>query len=210
MNKINSIPELTLKRLPLYLSYLKTLPKDAPSNISATAIAADLEINDVQVRKDLAALGDGGRPKIGYIVEELINEIENCLGYRDAHSAALVGVSDLGRALLCYDGFCDFGMNIVVAFDKNKELVGTQINGKHILALEKLENLCERMKTRIGIITAPAEEAQEICDILVYAGAIAIWNFTTSKLNVPADVMVLNEHIEESIPILTRYVEDTI
>jgi redox-sensing transcriptional repressor len=193
----------------MYLTYLKSLPKDGISNISATAIANDLELNDVQVRKDLAAVGEGGRPKIGYVINELINEIEAYLGYKNYDSAVLVGISNLGRALLNYEGFPKQNMNIVVAFDIDDKMVGTKINGKHVLSVQRLENLCSRMKIKLGIITVPDYEAQQICDSLVRAGVIAIWNFTPAKLHAPDNVMILDEQFGESLSELLRHIAES-
>ena len=110
------ISKATLKRLPTYLSYLKSMPADAPANISATALAAGLSMGEVQVRKDLALVSDGGRPKIGYNRERLIADIEEFLGYGDTNDAVLIGAGKLGRALLGYSGFAEYGLNIVAAF----------------------------------------------------------------------------------------------
>lgn len=209
MKQQNPISELTLKRLPMYLTYLKSLPQEGNSYISATAIANDLELNDVQVRKDLAAVGEGGRPKIGYVINELINEIEAYLGYKNYDSAVLVGTSNLGRALLNYEGFPKQNMNIVVAFDIDDKMVGTKINGKHVLSVQRLENLCSRMKIKLGIIAVPDYEAQHICDRLVRAGIIAIWNFTPVKLHAPDNVKVLDEQFGESLSELLRHIAES-
>ena len=200
----------TLKRLPLYLSNLKALPKGGPLNISATAIAVALGLNEVQVRKDLASVGDGGRPKIGYLTEELISDLEDCLGCRDCHDAALVGAGNLGKAQLCCGDFGRYGMEIAVAFDESESNIGTTINNKHVLSADKLEELCSRMKIRIGIITVPSYAAQDVCDALVRAGVLAIWNFAPVKLKVPKGVVVLDEHIGSSLPVLLNHLAETI
>jgi redox-sensing transcriptional repressor len=200
----------TLKRLPLYLSYLKTLPSTGAANISATAVSAALGLNEVLVRKDLAAVGQGGRPKIGYIVEELIEDLETNLGFRDCDSAVLVGAGNLGSALLNCDEFSEYHLDIVTAFDSNEKLVGTKINGKPVLSAEKLGDLCSRMKIKIGIIAVPGYAAQDVCDRLVAAGILAIWNFAPVKLTVPKDVMVLDENIGASLTVLKRHLYETV
>ena len=106
----------------MYLSYLKSLPKDGPANISATVAAAALSLNEVQVRKDFAAVGEGGKPKIGYITEELIADIENCLGRSKSINAVLVGAGNLGRALLCCESFSQYGLTIAAAFDCSENI----------------------------------------------------------------------------------------
>ena len=115
MEKSN-ISKPSLRRLPVYLSYLKTLPRSTRT-ISATAVAAALGLNEVQVRKDLSAASrSGGRPKMGYSVEELIADLEEFLGYRNTKDAILIGVGRLGGALLSFKGFAACGMRIAAAF----------------------------------------------------------------------------------------------
>ena len=109
------ISKATLKRLPTYLAYLKSLPEGSSVNISATALAAGLHMGEVQVRKDLALVSSGGRPKIGYNRAALIADIEQFLGYGNTNDAVLIGAGKLGRALLGYSGFAEYGLNIVAA-----------------------------------------------------------------------------------------------
>lgn len=208
MKNQNPISVATLKRLPMYLFYLRELPKDSSVYISATAISAALSLNEVQVRKDLAAVGKGGKPKIGYLTEELISDIEECIGCNEFNNAALVGAGNLGKALLCCEDFEQCGLNITVVFDKDKDNIGTVVNNRHILSADKLEEICNRIKINIGIITVPSHEAQEVCDKLVSCGAVAIWNFAPVKLNVPEKVMVLNEYIGSSLPLLLNHIAD--
>ena len=122
---VKEISKATVKRLPTYLSYLKNMPEDAPAHISATALAAALNMGEVQVRKDLALISDGGRPKIGYLRESLIRDLEDFLGYSNTNDAVLVGAGKLGRALLGYGGFAEYGLNIVAAFDSDDVLIGS-------------------------------------------------------------------------------------
>ena len=112
-----SIHKATLGRLPQYLQYLKSLPESYGSTISATAIAKGLSLGDVQVRKDLAAVSGAGKPKIGYEKAKLIGDLERHLGYESLTNAVLVGAGKLGKALLDYNGFDEFGVQIVAAFD---------------------------------------------------------------------------------------------
>jgi redox-sensing transcriptional repressor len=199
-----SISAQTLKRLPVYLDLLKSLPADKFAFISATTIAEALRLNDVQVRKDLALISSGGRPKIGYQTKNLIYDIEKFLGYDNADSAVLAGAGSLGRALLSYDGFSKYGLDIVAAFDVDETIIDTTINGKKVLSSDKLKTLCSRMKVRIGIITVPAPYAQEICDQMVKSGILAIWNFTTVALKVPDNILVQNEDIAFSLAKLSK------
>lgn len=205
-----SISKQALMRLPVYLNYLKSLPVGAPANISATAIAEALHLHDVQVRKDLAVVSSGGRPKVGYVTQNLIHDLEQFLGYDNTDHAVVVGVGNLGRALLLYDGFRTFGLNIVAAFDRDEALIGQTIGDKCVFPMEKLENLCERLKIRIGIITVPAAAAQPVCDALIRGGVLAIWNFAPTHLNVPKGVLVQNENMAASLAMLSKHLSEQI
>ncbi|OPZ88228.1 MAG: Redox-sensing transcriptional repressor Rex [Firmicutes bacterium ADurb.Bin419] len=203
------ISKQALLRLPLYLSYLKSLPEQGVVNISATMIASALELNDVQVRKDLASVSKGGRPKLGYVTEDLIRDIESYLGYDDTNDAIIVGAGRLGGALLSYEGFKEYGLNIVGAFDTDESKVGTEICGKMIFPYSRIKELCERMKIRIAIITVPASAAQKVCDILVDSGILAIWNFAPVHLKVPDRILVQQENMAASLAVLSAHLADT-
>ncbi|MBP3387478.1 MAG: redox-sensing transcriptional repressor Rex [Clostridia bacterium] len=201
-----AVSKQTLQRLPLYLNFLKQ--RDPLSNVSATIIAQALSLNDVQVRKDLASISQRGRPKIGYITKELIYDIEQFLGYDNTQNAVIVGAGNLGRALLSYDGFAAQGLDIVAAFDLDNNKLGEMINGKQVMDISKLDNLCRRMKIRLGIITVPAFAAQEVCDMLVEAGVLGIWNFSPVHLKVPENVLVQNENMAFSLAMLSKHLSE--
>lgn len=207
---LNSISKQTLLRLPSYLNYLKTLPEDGCENVSATTIAAALGLNDVQVRKDLACVSKKGRPKLGYVTEELINDIEGFLGYDDLNDAIIIGAGRLGGALLSYEGFKEYGLNIVAAFDVDESKIGSEICGKKVFALSKIKELCKRMKIRIGIITVPVHSAQKACDILVNSGIYAIWNFAPVHLKVPDNILVQQENMAASLAVLSAHLAEAI
>lgn len=204
-----TISPQTLRRLPRYLNFLKSLPKDGAVNISATTIAEALGLNDVQVRKDLALVSSGGRPKIGYITEDLTKDIEHCLGCDDFDSAVLVGAGNLGRALLSYSGFANYGLHIVAAFDADESLAGKSVNGRQIFPVSKLENLCGRLKINLAVLAVPAGAAQEVCDELVRSGVKAILNFAPAELKVPENVLVLNEDIAYLLAVLSNKLKET-
>lgn len=194
----------TLQRLPLYLQYLRTLPDDQQIFISARALGGALGFGEIQVRKDLASVSDGGRPKLGYCAAGLRSDIERFLGYDNVSDAVLVGAGRLGKALLSYEGFRAYGLNIVAAFDADPGKCGTDSSGKQILPFGKLENLCERMKIELGIITVPAAAAQSVCDRLIASGIRAIWNFAPTHLMVPDNVILKNENIAASLAVLSK------
>ncbi len=202
-----SLNNSMLERLPLYLNFLKSLAKDAPKHISATTIAKELNMGDVNVRKDLAAVSGSGKPKVGYVVSELIDEIETNLGYRENRTTVILGAGRLGRALMDYGGFKEYGLDIVAAFDVDEKCIGTTESGKHIYHTDYLKEFCLNNEVQIGIITVPASKAQEVCKYMVECGITAIWNFAPTHLNVPHGVLVLNENMAASLARFSTYLK---
>jgi redox-sensing transcriptional repressor len=193
-----------LERIVRYLTYLKELPSAGPENISAAAIAEALGLHQVQVRKDLAALGEGGKPRIGYARTKLVREIEHFLNYDNLSDAVVAGVGNLGKALLSYEGFTAYGLKIIAGFDVDRRLIGTEIRGKMILDTAQLSGLCRRLNVRIGILAVPAAKAQEVCEQMVSGGIRAVWNFTPANLAVPERVVVKNESLAASFVLLAQ------
>lgn len=200
------ISKSVLKRLPGYLSYLKNLPEDGVAHISATALANALGMGEVQVRKDLAMVSDGGRPKIGYLREALIEDIEQFLGYDNVTDAVLIGAGKLGQALMAYKGFDEYGLNIMAAFDRKPEMDKTE-EGKPVYNIDKLTHFCRTHKVLMGIITVPAEGAQEVADLLIACGIKAIWNFAPTHLDVPSNILVQNENMATSLAVLSVHLQ---
>lgn len=202
--KEKEISKSVLKRLPVYLAYLKSLPADAPEYISATTIANALGMGDVQTRKDLAAVSNGGRPKVGYCRENLVYDLEQYLGYDNTNDSVLIGAGKLGQALLGYSGFDDYGLNILAAFDTHPT-TSQSCTGKPIFPMEMLESYCRNNKIMMGIIAVPASCAQEACDRLVASGIKAIWNFAPTHLEVPEQILVQNENMATSLAVLSMH-----
>lgn len=204
------IPKQTLLRLPVYLNYLKHLPDEADENISATKIAEALGLNHVVVRKDLASISTMGRPKVGYAVSGLIQELESYLGYRGVNDAIVVGAGKLGKALLSFDGFQEYGFNILAAFDLDEKALSEEIPQKLLLPMNKIMDFCERTKVRIGIITVPDASAQAVANLLVECKVLAIWNFTSVHLVVPEGVLVQNENMAASMAVLSKHLSENL
>jgi redox-sensing transcriptional repressor len=202
-----SVSKQTLSRLPQYLSYLESLPESVRT-ISATGIAAALNLNQVQVRKDLASVSSSGKPKVGYVRRDLIHEIKAFLGYDSADEAVIIGAGKLGRALMGYTGFKDYGLNIMAAFDVSADVIGEDENGRPIMPLEALKETCQRLGVRIGIITVPAPAAQGVCELLIDAGVLAIWNFAPVRLVVPEGILVQNENMASALAILSNHLAE--
>ncbi len=198
------VPKPTIQRLPGYLTYLKEKQAEGLKNISATIIAQDLNLYHVQVRKDLALVSDGGKPKLGYLVDDLIEDLASFLGYGEDKQAVIVGVGKLGRTLLSYGGFAEYGLNICMGFDMDDRIYGLTINGKQILSIEKLGEMIKKNNIQIGIITVPAPQAQSVCDLLIKCGIKAIWNFAPVHLKTPDGIIVQNENMAASLAVLSN------
>ena len=200
-----SIPKATLGRLPQYLEYLKGLP-EIHRTISATAIAKALSLGDVQVRKDLATVSGAGKPKIGYETDQLITDIESHLGYEQLTNAVLVGAGKLGRALLDYDGFENFGVTIIAGFDCNETVL--KKGAKNILPISDINAYCREHDVKLGIITVGGGSAQDVCDKLVESGIKAIWNFAPVTLKVPDGVLLKQENLALSLAYLNNQISN--
>ena len=203
------ISKSVLKRLPGYLSYLKSIPDNASPYISATALAAALGMGEVQVRKDLAMVSDGGRPKIGYLRQSLIEDISQFLGYDNTTDAILVGAGKLGQALMGYKGFEAYGLNVLAAFDAEPTADKTE-EGKPIQPMNSLESFCRANNILMGIITVPASHAQAVCDQMIACGIKAIWNFAPVHLAVPSNILVQNENMATSLAVLSMHLQANI
>lgn len=204
MSEYKTLSKQALKRLPMYMSYLKRIENET-EYISSSAVAKALDLNDVQVRKDLAAVcKSAGIPKRGFVIADLISGISDFLGYENSTDAILVGAGNLGMALMSYRGFERNGIKIVAAFDTRKEV----IDNVRIFDMSKLSEVCYRLQVKIGIITVPEAEAQKVCDELVKSGIMAIWNFSPTHLKAPDEILVQNENMASSLAVLSNHLRE--
>ena len=197
-----------LNRLPIYLEYCTDYLKYNPSTIyiSSKKIANELSLGEVQVRKDLFVVSGNGRPKKGYSITMLIENIKNYLGIDNKKKGIIVGVGKLGSALIGFNEFSKYGFEIVAGFDVVKK---ERINNISIKELKEI-NLHEVLinhKVDIAIICTPKEQAQCVCDLLVKNNISAIWNFVPIRLKVPKDVLVQNENLSYSVSILSSLIK---
>ena len=198
-----SIPQPSLSRLPQYHHFLVELKAQGVRQVSCSTIGEALNLVPVQVRKDLQHTGIVGRPKTGYLIDELVQSIETFLGWNNVNEAFLAGAGNLGTALLGHERFSRFGLRIVAAFDTDPRKIGHWIHEKAVLPLDKLADLAQRMSIHLGIITTPADAAQPIAGEMVKGGIQAIWNFAPVKLKVPENIIVHNEDLYSSLASLS-------
>lgn len=203
---VSSIPKSTLGRIPVYIQYLKEVSEDGISTISATKIARGLSLGEVQVRKDLALISGHGKPKIGYEKIKLMQDLESHLGYENSTNAVLIGAGKLGRALLDFGGFEEFGVRIIAGFDCNDTALSIS-KTKSVLSIKDIEKYCTDNNVKIGIITVGQGSAQEVCDRLIKCGIKAIWNFAPCALAVPEDVILKQENLALSLAHLNAQIK---
>ncbi len=198
--KESKVSRSTISRIPLYLQCLKS--REFTKNISATVIARELGLGDVQVRKDLSAVCGAGRPKTGYDTEELVASLERFLGYDRKSQVVLVGAGKLGRALLDYGGFREYGLEIGAAFDIAVRQMETSAAGKPIYPMDQLEEYIRQHQIRAAIIAVPSSQAQAVCDRLVANRIIGILSFAPCRLTVPDNVCLQKEDMALSLAFL--------
>ncbi|MCA9238114.1 MAG: redox-sensing transcriptional repressor Rex [Planctomycetales bacterium] len=183
-----AVPSAVVNRLSMYLRELHHLLADGKQTISSSQLGRRLGFTDAQVRKDLAHFGHFGHPGIGYRCDELIDEIRKILGTDRQWNVGLVGVGNLGHALLGYKGFASQGFRIVAAFDADPAKQGQDIDGVPVYSSASLAEEVRRLRIDLGIIAVPATYAQATADMLVAAGVSGILNFAPFTVSVPEGV----------------------
>jgi redox-sensing transcriptional repressor len=208
-SRVRNLPTPSVQRLPVYLRLLKEARDRGDDVVSCTRIAEEFGQRSVQVRKDLAITGVSGRPKVGYRVDELIEASESFLGWDVKTTAFLVGVGNLGRAILNYEGFVEHGLDVAAAFDANPALFGQEINGRVVRPLDQIASTAAQLRqegrvVEMGIVTVPARAAQPVADKLVEIGVRAIWNYAPVRLDLPGDVVYEEVKLSASFAVLTN------
>ncbi|MDE6441855.1 MAG: redox-sensing transcriptional repressor Rex [Clostridia bacterium] len=199
------IPVISLQRLPIYLNYLKSLPADR-KYVSSGLIAEALGMGEVLVRKDLAFTSAVGRPRIGYVTVELIAALEDFLCCNTRSSAVIVGVGALGRAILGYGGFSNYGIEIDAAFDNDSSKVGVEIFGKPVYDIKDAKSKVADLGAELAVLCVPAQFAQEVADILIGCGIKAILNFAPVLIKAPENVVVRHIDVAANLAILSSMI----
>ncbi len=189
------ISEKVINRLTLYHCILVDYLEKKIEIISSPQIAALLQIDDSQVRKDISYLNNVGKCRVGYIVKDLKESIEKTLGFETPKDAFIVGAGNLGLALAKYDNFSNYGLKVLALFDNDPLKVDLTVNSKQIFHISKLPNLTSRLNVEIAILTVPREYAQKTAEFLVESNIKYIWNFTPTVLKLPPEIQVWNENL---------------
>jgi redox-sensing transcriptional repressor len=179
-------------RLSLYLRLLEGMQRDGVTKVSSSQLGEALGVTDAQVRKDLNNLGNLGHPGIGYATGELIQAIRRILGIDRTWLTALVGVGNLGRALLRYRGFQQRGFQLVALFDADPGRWGETLEGLTIHGPDSIPDVLKATGAELALLAVPSEQAQCVTDLLVANGIRGILNFAPVVLRVPAEVHVVS------------------
>lgn len=201
------LPEPTLRRLPWYLAYVEILKANQVENVSSTQISRALNVDASQIAKDLSFLNVKGKTRIGYDVQELIGALTDFLGFTRSHKAFVIGCGSLGKALLRDSGLSNYGLEIVAGFDVNPDVVKRKDLGVPIYHIDNIYDVMEKTPAQIGILTVPAQMAQEAADTAISAGVRAIWNFTPYRVKVAEGVVMANTSIYAHLALIFNRLE---
>jgi redox-sensing transcriptional repressor len=192
---VRKISDSTIHRLSIYYRALLSLEHEGYETISSKELARREKLTPAQVRKDLSFFGSFGTRGLGYPVKELKQRIGEILGLNKLWNIAMVGVGNIGSALVSYKEFAKQGFIVKLLFDNDQRKIGSNHKGIIISDLANMKQLLKEQEINIVILTVPASAAQKICDEVVAAGVKAILNFAPVSLKVPADVILLNENM---------------
>ena len=197
------VPIPSVKRFPSYLRILRQRQAEGMEYISATVLAEELNLKPIQVRKDISCTGIEGKPKVGFVVDELIDSITHVLGWDQSAAALIVGAGNLGKAISMSEGFAAYGLRIVAAFDNDPAKIGEKVGDLVVQGMDKLKSFIETNGISIAVITVPAKHAQSVADSLVEYGIKGIWNFAPKDLKIPSEVVMQRTDLATSFAVLS-------
>ena len=202
-----AIPDIVVGRLPHYLRALQHMSLEGRRLTSSQELSERLGISAAQIRKDLSLFGEFGKQGTGYQIDYLLNQLRQILKVNQIWDIALVGAGDMGSAIARYQGFTDRGFRVVMIFDNDPSVIGSQIGPFIIQSTDELVVAIQSADVRIAMLAVPAANAQEVADMLVQAGIKSILNYAPISLNVPDDVHV--QYIDPVIHLqrMTYYLE---
>ena len=203
------VSDKVIRRLPLYLRKLDELAKSGVSRISSSELGHQLGLTPSQIRQDFSNFGEFGQQGYGYNVQTLRTQIAAILGMDRGFSAILIGVGNIGRALMENFCFSDWGFRLIAAFDIDPALIGTEFSGLQIRSMDELEGYLADNQVDVAVLTVPKEAAVNVTQRLTSRGIEAIWNFTNVELTEPnSDTIVENIHFSDSLLSLSYYVSE--
>lgn len=208
MEQGKKIPDIVIKRLPVYYRFLTNLHQMGISRVSSTDLGKKMGITSSQVRQDFFNFGSFGLQGYGYDVDQLRAEIGSILGLDTLRKMIIIGAGHLGQALARHSAFEKDGYSVVGVFDINPHLIGEKIRDVEIMHVNKIAEFVASNKVDIAIITVPRTYAKEVADMVTGFGIMGIWNFTSVKLTLPDNVAVENIHLSDSLMTLGYYMKE--
>jgi redox-sensing transcriptional repressor len=208
MEQEKKIPDIVIKRLPIYYRFLTNLHQMGISRVSSKDLGKKMGITSSQVRQDFFNFGSFGLQGYGYDVDQLRQEIGNILGLDIQRTMIIIGAGHLGQALARHSAFEKDGYGVIGVFDVNPHLIGEKIRDIEIMHVNRISEFVSENKVDIAVITVPRTYAREVADIIIELGIKGIWNFTSVKLAVPDDVAVENIHLSDSLMTLGYYMKE--
>lgn len=206
------IPKATAKRLPLYYRYLKVLLDSGKTKVSSTELSEAVKVDSATIRRDFSYFGELGKRGYGYDVQSLLDFFAKTLSEDRLTNVVLVGVGNLGNALLNYGFHQNNNIRISAAFDVKEELVGRIVDGIPVYPMSDMEEQIKQQQIEIAIMAIPATAAQDTANLLIKAGIKGIMNFTPVRLSTPNDVQVqsidLTNELQTLIYFLNHYTKN--
>lgn len=207
--KKQKVSNAVIRRLPRYYRHLTDLTKAGVLRISSSALGESMNLTASQIRQDLSCFGEFGQQGYGYNVESLRKEVAEILGMTRSHTAVILGVGNLGRALIENFHFDRYGVTLTAAFDVDPELIGREISGVKVYHVDELERHLKENPTSIGVLTVPQAVASQMAERLLKNGTKGIWNFTNLELQLEnPDAVVENVHFADSLLTLSYLISE--
>lgn len=203
--KIQRTP--TIRRMPTYLHKLYRMRQEGKTYVSCTELAQYMNIELIVARKDVAMTGLAGHRRYGYRIDDLIKAIREYVGWDHGIHGVLIGAGALGSALLGYQDFSLYGLDIDFVFDNSPEKIGKDVHGHEVLDIATLHEKLSALKPKIGIICVGSKSAQNVADQLIAEGIRYIWNFANVCLAVPEGVIVQREVIAGGLAVLAAKIK---
>lgn len=209
--KKEKVSNAVIRRLPRYYRRLTELLSAGTVRVSSKSLGESMNLTASQIRQDLSCFGEFGQQGYGYNVESLRNEIAEILGMNVGHTAVLLGVGNLGRALMENFHFDHSGVQLTAAFDVDPTIVGHTVSGVEILPASALPEYLAKNHIDIGVLTVPRSVAPSMAEQLIDGGVKGIWNFTNLELNISkSGVVVENVHFSDSLLTLSYLISEAV
>lgn len=208
MSSTNEIPKATARRLPIYHRYLRYLHNAGKARISSTELSEAVKVDSATIRRDFSYFGALGKRGYGYDVEYLLDFFSKTLNQDRLTNVALIGVGNLGHALLNYNFHLSNNVRISCAFDVNEDLVGKIVSGVPVYPMNEMVEQLRIQQIDVAILTVPQSVAQEVANDMVGAGVKGFMNFTPIRLSVPEDVRVQNVDLTNELQTLIYFLDN--